>query len=74
MFSFEEYIVDVFLSYQREYHISLHLLLLALSNLNLVWKKRKVGIHEISIICSFMLTTIIIDKDVSNSSVSIIIF
>jgi hypothetical protein len=34
MFSFEEYIIDVFSSYQREHHISLHLLLLALSNLN----------------------------------------
>jgi hypothetical protein len=40
MFSFEEYIVDVFSSYQREYHISLHLLLLALSNLNLVLEEK----------------------------------
>lgn len=41
MFSFEEYIVDVFSSYQREYHISLHLLLLALSNLNLVLEENE---------------------------------
>jgi hypothetical protein len=41
MFSFEEYIVDVFSSYQREYHISLHLLLLALSNLNLVLEEKE---------------------------------